>query len=135
MIVERLHVDGTVNIEVTATVDGVAERSTVFEFRTSHPRIVRGERSIAVEPVEDWQFVQRQLIGSRYLLLVVERRTEVTDALLHRVLPSLITIRIKVLVDRRARLLDLGMGGTLEVEVQVLREVPAQGEVSVPEEL
>ena len=27
------------------------------------------------------------------------------------------------------------MGGRLEVEVQVLREVPAQGEVTVPEEL
>ena len=27
------------------------------------------------------------------------------------------------------------MGGRLETEVQVLREVPAQGEVAIPEEL
>ena len=44
-------------------------------------------------------------------------------------------ISIEILVDGCIGLFDLGVGGRLEVEVQVLGEVPAQREVAVPEEL
>ena len=44
-------------------------------------------------------------------------------------------VGIEILVDGRVGLLDLGMRGRLEVHVQVLREVPADGEVAIPEEL
>ena len=68
-------------------------------------------------------------------MLVVERGAEVADALLHRVFPRTIAVRVEVFVDGRIGLLNLGTGGTLEVEVQILGEVPPEGEVTVPKEL
>ena len=69
------------------------------------------------------------------MLLVVERRAEVLDALPYGVFPSRILVRVEVLVDRRIGFLNLSPRTRLETEVQVLGEVPAQGEVAVPEEL
>ena len=47
----------------------------------------------------------------------------------------MILVGIKVFVDGGIRFLYLGTRGTLEVEVQVFREVPAHGEVAIPEKL
>ena len=57
------------------------------------------------------------------------------DALLDRILPSRVLLRIEVLVDGRIGFFYLCAGSTLEVHVQVLGQVPAQLEVAVPEEL
>ena len=68
-------------------------------------------------------------------MLVIERCTPVADALFYRILPSHILIGIQVLVDRCVGLFDLGTGGRLEGEMQVLGKVPSQGEITVPQEL
>ena len=135
MVVECLQVEGAVDGEVAVAVDGVAVADAFFRLRTFHPGIAGGIGGVAVDPVEDGQFVQRQLVAGGDLLLIVERRTEVLDALPDGVLPGGIPVGIEVLVHRRIGLLDLCTGARLETEVQVLGEVPAQGEVTVPEEL
>ena len=135
VVVERLQVERAVDVQTAVAANGVAEAGTVVEFRSPYPRVVGVIRGIGIDPVEDGQFIQRQLIGSRHLLLVVERSAEVTDALLHGVFPRTILVGIEILVDGRIGLLDLGAGGTLEVEVQIPREVPSEGDVAVPEEL
>ena len=135
MVVERLHVPGAVDGEVAVGGDGVAERSTVFKFGATHPAVVGCIGDIGIEPVEDRQFVERQFVGGRERLLVVEGCTEVLDAVPYRVFPDVVVIGIEVFVDRAVGLDDFGMGGRLEVGMQVLGEVPAQGELTVPEEL
>ena len=57
------------------------------------------------------------------------------DGCPHRVLPSRVAIGIEVLVYGCVRLLYLCVRGALEVHVQILREVPAQVELAVPQEL
>ena len=51
------------------------------------------------------------------------------------VLPCGIAIGIEVFVHRGIGFLYLGMGGTLEVHVEILGEVPTQLEIAVPQEL
>ena len=53
------------------------------------------------------------------------------------ILPSLITVRIQILIDRSfvIGLLNLSMGCRLEVQVQILGQVPSDGELTVPKEL
>ena len=135
MVVERLQVERAVDVQTAVAADGVAKTGTVVEFRSPYPRVMGVIRGIGIDPVEDGQFIQWQLVGGCHLLLVVERSAEVTDALLHRVFPRTILIGVEILVDGRIGLLDLGTGSTLKVEVQIPREVPSEGEVAVPEEL
>ena len=75
------------------------------------------------------------MIAEGGLLLIVERGTQVLDAAPHGVLPSRIAVGEEVFIHWGVRFFDLRMGGRLEVEVQILREVPAQGEVTIPKEL
>ena len=135
VVVERLQVERAVDVQTAVAADGVAKTGTVVEFRSPYPRVMGVIRGIGIDPVEDGQFIQWQLVGGCHLLLVVERSAEVTDALLHRVFPRTILIGVEILVDGRIGLLDLGTGSTLKVEVQIPREVPSEGEVAVPEEL
>ena len=88
MVVERLEVQRAVDVQVAAAVDGVTQRGAVVEFRSAYPRIVARIGGITVEPVEDREFVQWQLVGGRHLLLVVERCTQILDALPDGVLPG-----------------------------------------------
>ena len=57
------------------------------------------------------------------------------DALPYGVFPGRVAVGIEVFVDRCVGLFNLGTGGTSEVQVQVLGEVPAYREVAVPVEL
>ena len=60
------------------------------------------------------------------------------EALLHGVFPDGIEVGVEVFVNGRVLaigFLNLRMGSTLEVHVQVLGQVPAHGEVAVPEHL
>ena len=58
------------------------------------------------------------------------------DAVPYGILPRGVAVGIEVLVDRQVAVgfLDFGLCARLEVHVQVLRQVPAQREVAVPEE-
>ena len=135
VVVELHEIERTIDVQTAVGVDGVAIRYTVLVLRATLPRIGGVVVGIGIDPVEGWQEVERQLIGSRKSLVVVERRTPVLDARPHGVLPGMILVGIEVLVHWRVRLLYLGVGGTLEVHVQVLRQVPAHRELSVPQEL
>ncbi len=135
VVIEHLEVQRTVDVQITVACNGVSKTGTVIELRTACPGIAGIIRGITIHPVEDGQFVQWQLVAGRDLLLIVERGAQMTDTVHHRVLPRRIPIGIEVFVHGGIRLLDLRTGSRLEIEVEVTREVPAQGEVAVPEEL
>ncbi len=86
-------------------VDGIAIRVAVLILRTSLPRIVGVVGGIGIHPVEDWQQIDRQLIGCREVLTVVERRTPVLDTLLpdsiHGILPGMILVGIEIRIHIR----------------------------------
>ena len=140
MVVETHQVDVSVQGHLALAVDGIAIRVTFFIFHASLPRIVGAVVGIGVQPVEDRQQIERHLIRCREVLTVVERRTPALHAVpyrtsVNRVFPGMILVGIEVGVHFRIRHIHLCMGGTLEVHVQVLGQVPAHGELSVPEEL
>ena len=137
VVVERLHVERAVDGNLTVVGDGVTQRRAVFLLTTTHPVIGCGVVGIGIQPVEDGQLVQRQLIRGRERLAVVQRTTEVLDASPYGVFPCRIAVGIEVFVDRLVAvgLLNLGLRARLEIHVQVLGEIPAQREVTVPQEL
>ena len=135
MVIERHQIEGAVKSKLTVAGHGVPQTGAILQFGAAHPRIAPGIGGIGIHPVKDGQLIEWQLIRSRYLLLVVERRTPVTDALLHRVFPSHILVGIQVFIDGGVRFLYLCPCGRLETEMQVLGEIPAQREVTVPQEL
>ena len=137
MVVERLHVERAVDGNLTIVGDGVAQRRAVLLLTTTHPVVGSGVVGIGIHPVEDGQLVQRQLIGSRKRLAVVQRTAEVLDAGPHRVFPCRVAVGIEVFVDGLVAVgfLNLSLCARLEVHVEVLGEVPAQREVTVPQEL
>ena len=47
----------------------------------------------------------------------------------------MILVGIKVFVDRGIRFLYLGMSSAIERHVEILRQVPTQGELTIPQEL
>ena len=135
MIVELFHVKRTVEPYGTVAHNIITERSTIIKICTSHP-VIRGFISrVGIQPVEDWQQVQRQLIRRLERLVIIQRNTEVADARPHRIFPCLIAVRIQVFVDRRIRLLYLRVCGTVECHVEILCQVPTQLELAVPHEL
>ena len=137
MVVERFHIDVAVNSHLSVVANGVTHRGAVFQLCAAHPVIGSVIRGIGSQPVEDGQLVQWHLIAGRKGLTVVERTSEVLDALPYRVFPGMIAVGIEVFVDGQVaiRLFNLRLCARLEVHVQVLGEIPAYGEVTVPQEL
>ena len=135
MVIEGDEIKRHVHVYLTIAGDGVAQAGSILQLGTTHPCIAPRIRSIGIHPIENRQFVERQLIRGGYLLLVVERCTPVADALFHRVFPSHILIGVQVLVDWRIGFLNLCTGGRLEGEMQVLGEIPSQREITIPQEL
>ena len=137
MVVERLHVERAVDGDLTIVRNGVAQRCAILLLTTTHPVIGCGVADVRIEPVEDRQLVQWHLIRGRERLTVVQRTTEMLDAGPYRVFPSFVAVGIEVFVDGLVAvgLLNLCLCARLEVHVQVLGEVPAHGEVAVPQNL
>ena len=140
VVVETNQVEIAVQGQFALAVDGIAIRVAFFIFHASLPRIVGAVVGIGVQPVEGWQQIERHLIRSGEVLTVVERGTPALHAVpyrtsIYRVFPGMILVGIEVGVHLRIRHIHLCMGSTLEVHVQVLGQVPAHGELSVPEEL
>ena len=129
MVVEFHQVEVSVQCQFALGIDGVSIRVALLILCTALPRIVGIVRGIAVHPVEDRQQIERHLVGCLEILTVVERCTPVADAGPYGVLPGMILVGIKILVDRCIWFLYLCMGSTLEVHMQVLGQIP------VPEEL
>ena len=135
VIIERLHVDGSVDRHVAVVLNGVTQRRAVVHLGAAQPGVGGVVLSIELHPVEEGQFVDGHLIAGGERLPVVERCAPVAHALPHAVFPSLIVVSIEVFVDGRIGFLNFSVGSTLEVHVQVLRQIPAQGEIAVPKEL
>ena len=135
MVVEFHQVKVTVQCQFALGIDGISIRVALLILCTALPRIVGIVRGIAVHPVEDRQQIERQPVGCLEILTIVERCTPVADAGPYGVLPGMILVGIKILVDRCIWFLYLCMGSTLEVHVQVLGQIPVDGELTVPEEL
>ena len=62
MVIKFLHIKRTVDIECTIDSDGIAQRCSIFEFGTSHPLIHGIVGSVSIEPVEDGQQIEWQLV-------------------------------------------------------------------------
>ena len=135
MVIEFLHGECSVDIQLTVVVNGITVGSSVLIRCSALPVIGRVKGSIGIHPVEDRNQVQWQLIGGREGLSIVEGRSHVFDAGPYGILPGSVLRGIEVLIDLIVRLLNLRMSGTAEVHVQVLGDVPANREVTVPEEL
>ena len=135
VVVEHFEVQRAVDVQVAVAVNGISQTGTVVKLRTTCPAVAGIIRGIGIQPVEDGQFVQWQLVAGGDLLLIVERGAQMTDTVEHRVFPGSITVGIEILVHRSIRLFNLRTGSRLEIEVEVTREVPPQGEVAVPKEL
>ena len=136
MIIERLHVQRTIDVELAAVGDGVTQVETGLGDRTALPVVGGIVAGIGINPIEDGELVQRQLIRRREGLTIVQRRAEVHDAMHDGILPGGIAVGVEILVDGQLAvgLLDFSLCARLEIHVQVLGEVPAQGEVAVPQE-
>ena len=136
VVVERLHVQISVDVDLTVVGDGITQVRTILQLCTAHPVVSGIIGSIGIEPVQDGQLVERQLIAGGEGLAVVQGRTEMLDALPYRVLPRLVAVGVEVLVDGQIAVgfFDFGLRARLEVHVEVPGQVPAQGEGTVPEE-
>ena len=58
MIIQRLKIEGGVDIQVTITGDGITQAGAIIEFRTTYPSIMGVIRGICIHSVEDRQFVE-----------------------------------------------------------------------------
>ena len=135
MVIQGLHIEVAIDIQLSVVGNGITQIRSIIKVCTTYPVIGGRIGSITGNPIEDRQFVKGQLQGGCKRLLVVERRSEMTDTLPYRVFPCLITLRIEVFIDGGIRLFYLCMCGRLETHVQVLRQVPANSELTIPEEL
>ena len=137
VVVKRLHIEVAIDVQLTIVRNGITQTGTIGQLCTTHPVISSIIRSIGSHPVEDGQLIQRQLIRCREGLAIVERTSEVLDALPYRILPGTIMVWIKVLVDGQVAqgLFYLSLRARLEIHVEVAGKVPAQGEATIPQEL
>ena len=79
MVVQFLHVELGVDISLTVVGDVVAKRRAVFKVGAAHPIVRSRIAGIGRNPVEYGQQIDRQLIRSLELLVVVERCAHVLD--------------------------------------------------------
>ena len=126
VVIKCFKVECTVNREVAIGSNGVTKTGSILKFSTTYPCILTSVRRIGIEPIEDRQFVERQLIRGCNLLLVVERGTPVAYTLLNRILPCHILIRIQVFINRCIWFFNLCTCSRLKIEMEVLGKVPSQ---------
>ena len=68
VVVERLQVEGAVDVQRPVVGNGVAQRGAVLELAAAYPAIGGVVGGVGVEPVEDGQLVERQLVGGGEVL-------------------------------------------------------------------
>ena len=73
MVVERFHIQRTVDVQLTVVGNGVTQVDTLLCDGTALPVVSGIIADVGIDPVEDGQFVQRHLIGGRKRLSVVQR--------------------------------------------------------------
>ena len=59
MVVERLHIEIAVDVQLAIVRDGVTQTGTISQFRTTHPVVGSIIRCVRGHPVEDGQLIQR----------------------------------------------------------------------------
>ena len=79
MIVQFLHIELGVDIGLTVVGYVIAKRRAVFKVGTAHPIVRSRIAGIGRNPVEYGQQIDRQLVRSLELLVVVERCAHVLD--------------------------------------------------------
>ena len=113
----------------------MSERLAAFKFRSASPAVGGVVRTVSTDPVEGWNLAQWQLVAAVECAVVGERSSEGQDAVAHRVFPCRVLVRVEALVDDHVRFFDFGMSGRCPRELERLEDVPANGEVAIPEEL
>ena len=59
VVVERLHIEIAVDVQLAIVRDGVTQTGTISQFRTTHPVVGSIIRCVRGHPVEDGQLIQR----------------------------------------------------------------------------
>ena len=72
MVVERFHIQRTVDVQLTVVGNGVTQVDTLLCDGTALPVVSGIIAGVGIDPVEDGQLVQRHLIGGRKRLTVVQ---------------------------------------------------------------
>ena len=111
----------------------MSQTAAVLQFGTAFPGVLAVVACICRYPVEGRQFVDGQFVGHGGALIIVQRTAEACQTHVHAILPCLVLVGVEILVYNHIGLFHLGMCGALEGEVQSLENVPAQGEVAVPQ--
>ena len=133
-VVQRFQVEASVQVYAALVADGVSGVGAVGQQYAARPVVAGGETRVGANPVGSGQQAEGQLVVQVEGLLVVNGRAEREQAAFHRVLPLGVFVRVQFLVHHAVRLLYLGVRGAGEIHLEVFGQVPAQGEVAVPQE-
>ena len=133
LVVKRLEIETSLPIELALVLDGISH----LQFLARHIRplipVIRGVISQrAIRPIQHGDELQGKIPRHIKLLIIFQWRTQISDTLLHGILPYLIRVWIQLLVDLHIRFLDAGVRPRGEGHAQVVREIPAQAEGSIP---
>ena len=135
MVVKPFKIERSVKVERAVCRYLVTQRRSVLKVGSAGPAVGCIIVGIRVDPVEYRNKIQRQLIRHVERLVIVKRASKVLYTCPHRIFPCRILVGIEVFVYRRVRFFYLGMCGTVEVHVEILGQVPAYRELTVPQEL
>ncbi|OAV73380.1 hypothetical protein Barb6_00310 [Bacteroidales bacterium Barb6] len=135
-VVEALEVEVAVEGDLALVLDDVAYLQLgVGGCCSTIPIVGRGVVYGGGCPVQHRDELQGE--GKVYLqaLVVVHWRTQLADALHDGVFPHLILVGVQLFVHLHVRLFNAGVGAGLEGGVQIVSEVPADAESTIPEEV
>ena len=135
MIIEFLHVERGVHVQIAIVGYGVAQSGAILQLRAACPVIGGYVVGISGDPIEDGYQVERRAIREGECLIIIQWRAKMADTGPHGVLPRLVTVRIQVFVHGCIGFLYLGVGSALEIHVQIASQVPTNRELPVPQEL
>ena len=135
LIVQRLEVQGSLSVELALILHGIADLDVAVDFRTPIPVVRSVVSSGTVHPIQDRDMLKGKIPSDIELLVIFQRSTEVSNALLDGILPNLVLVWIQFLINLDMRLLNTCVRPGSELHTEVVREVPAQAESPIPIEL
>ena len=124
--VEFFEVDISVEIDGSLCSGYVSKRTSIFQFRSTFPSIVRTIRTVCRHIIEGRYLVQRNSIGGVESRVVGERATKRPETSLYGVFPGWIVVGIEILIHHPIGLFDFGMSGWGEGHLQTLEDIPTE---------
>ena len=134
LVIEGLQVQATGEVHLTLVLDRVPRLGVVLYEGATVPVILGGVGHVSPHPIEYGDVLQGQGVGHVESLVVSQRRTEVSDALLDGVFPNLIVGSVELLIHLHVWFFNAGVGASGEVYVQVGERAPADAKGAIPVE-